>query len=138
MKYETLEFNRHSNYSFGQYFTLNEFNCKCSNDDCQVTKISEELIDLLQLLRARVGHPIHVLSGYRCSKHNTAIGSNESSQHRLGKAADIVAANMTPIELHKELESILQEKREMAGGLGLYKGFCHIDVRDNIARWNNS
>ena len=43
----------------------------------------------LQPLRDKIGKPIHVNSGYRCSELNKAIGGVPTSQHQKGEAADL-------------------------------------------------
>ncbi len=43
--------------------------------------------------------PIVVTSGYRCEKLNKAIGGSSTSEHRFGRAADIVCPALSPKEL---------------------------------------
>ena len=45
--------------------------------------------NVLDPLREKYGKPIRVNSGYRCPKHNLAVGGGNRSQHLLGEAADI-------------------------------------------------
>jgi len=45
--------------------------------------------NVLDPLREKYGKPIRVNSGYRCPKHNLAVGGASRSQHLLGEAADI-------------------------------------------------
>jgi len=47
------------------------------------------------------GKPIMVNSAFRCKLVNDAVGSKDSSQHRIGCAADIRVPNMTPDEVVK-------------------------------------
>lgn len=51
-----------------------------------LTKLIEAVLDPL---REWYGKPIRVNSGYRCEALNEAIGGSDTSQHRLGEAADI-------------------------------------------------
>ena len=44
----------------------------------------------LERIRALLGHPIHVNSGYRSPEVNAAVGSKPTSQHMKGEAADII------------------------------------------------
>ena len=46
--------------------------------------------NILQPLRDKLGYAIHVNSGYRCLKLNTAVGGASNSQHVTGQAADLV------------------------------------------------
>ena len=45
--------------------------------------------EVLEPLRANVGKPIIISSGYRCNQLNVKVGGAYSSQHMLGEAADI-------------------------------------------------
>lgn len=58
---------------------------------------------MLEQVRKITGKPIQVTSGYRCKELNQAVGSSESSQHRLGCAADIKVAGMTPDQVVKAI-----------------------------------
>ena len=49
------------------------------------------------------GKPIIVNSAFRCKKVNDAVGSKDTSQHRVGCAADIRIPNMTPDEVVKTI-----------------------------------
>ena len=45
--------------------------------------------NVLEPARAKLGQPIRVNSGYRCSVHNAKVGGVFNSQHMNGEAADI-------------------------------------------------
>jgi len=47
------------------------------------------------------GKPVMVNSAFRCKQVNDAVGSKDTSQHRIGCAADIRVPNMTPDEVVK-------------------------------------
>jgi zinc D-Ala-D-Ala carboxypeptidase len=49
------------------------------------------LAELLERIRAHLGTPVTVTSGYRCPSLNRAVGGVTSSDHTYGHAADIVA-----------------------------------------------
>lgn len=51
-----------------------------------LTKLIEIVLDPL---REWYGKPIRVNSGFRCKALNEAVGGSDTSQHRLGEAADI-------------------------------------------------
>jgi hypothetical protein len=51
---------------------------------------------LEQVKKAVGGKPIMINSGFRSKQVNDAVGSKDSSQHRLGCAADIRVPGMTP------------------------------------------
>jgi hypothetical protein len=55
------------------------------------------LAALLQEVKAAVGgKPVMINSGFRSKLVNDAVGSKDSSQHRLGCAADLRVPGMTP------------------------------------------
>lgn len=55
------------------------------------------LADFLEQIRALLnGKPIMVTSAYRSKAVNDAVGSKDTSQHRIGCAADIRVPGMTP------------------------------------------
>lgn len=47
------------------------------------------LIEALERLRAMVGRPLRIVSGYRSPAHNKAVGGKRRSQHLFNRAADI-------------------------------------------------
>ncbi|CAB4165987.1 Peptidase M15A, C-terminal [uncultured Caudovirales phage] len=60
----------------------------------------KRLAEFLELVKSRLGgRPIMVNSAYRSKAVNDAVGSKDSSQHRLGCAADIRVPGMTPNEV---------------------------------------
>jgi len=57
----------------------------------------KRLAALLQDVKTAVGgKPVMINSGFRSKQTNDAVGSKDSSQHRLGCAADIRVPGMTP------------------------------------------
>ena len=49
------------------------------------------------------GKPIMVNSAFRCKQVNDAVGSKDTSQHRVGCAADLRVPGMTPDEVVKAI-----------------------------------
>jgi hypothetical protein len=65
----------------------------------------KKLADGLEKVRALLGHPITVSSGYRSPTLNRAIGGSENSAHCLGYAADIKCWKFgTPDEIVRKLK----------------------------------
>jgi uncharacterized protein YcbK (DUF882 family) len=54
---------------------------------------------LLEEVRALLNKPILINSGFRSKQVNDAVGSRDTSQHRIGCAADIRVPGMTPREV---------------------------------------
>lgn len=118
-------------------FNLAEFHCK---DGTPVPEKYydnvKELAKNLQVLRDEIGEPLHVSgSGYRTPSHNKKVGGAPQSQHLTASAADISAKNYTPKQLAKLIETLIKEGRMKQGGLGVYPGFIHYDIRGEKARW---
>jgi len=66
----------------------------------QETANLKRLAALLQQVKTAVGgKPVMVNSGFRSKKVNDAVGSKDTSQHRLGCAADIRVPGMKPREV---------------------------------------
>ena len=118
-------------------FSLDEFQCKCGCDmPRSVMENIFKLSDQLQILRDIYG-AIDVNSAYRCKSHNESIGSKSTSQHILGKAADITAG-LKPGELADVIEEDINNNVVKFGGLGRYNTFTHVDIRNNKARWDKT
>ena len=120
-------------------FTISEFQCKCGN--CKMTADVKnnvvKLAEQLQILRNKVGKSIRINSGYRCANYNDNIVKGAKySQHKTGKAADIVIDGITPKEVHKLVCEMVELKELYFGGIGKYENFTHLDIRENSARWS--
>jgi len=118
-------------------FKIKEFECKCGCD--MPLEVYENIIKLasqLQFLRDYTGRPITINSAYRCQEHNAKVGGSKTSQHLLGKAADITIQSLKPIEVYALIEDLIDMGHMLQGGLGLYDTFVHYDIRKTKARWN--
>lgn len=108
-------------------FYLKEFECKCGK--CKNTVIDVNLVNSLQKIRDKYNKPVIINSGYRCNKHNKAVGGATLSKHRFGMAADIRIKGVAPEAIAAYAESIGIK------GIGLYSSFVHIDTRRKKAFW---
>lgn len=114
-------------------FIVKEFSCHGSGC-CSTVKIDTDLVNYLQKIRTHFKKPVTINSGYRCSKHNKAIGGASQSKHTMGMAADIVIEGVKPKDIAKYAESIGIK------GIGLYETdrdgyFVHIDTRTSKSFW---
>ena len=96
----------------------------------------KDLADNLQVLRDFLGEPIRINSAYRSEAHNKAIGGSKTSQHLLGKAADIKVKDIETKDLYLIIEALIKDNKIAEGGLGLYDTFVHYDIRGTKARWD--
>ena len=58
---------------------------------------------LEQVKKALGNKPVMINSAFRCKQVNDAVGSKDTSQHRIGCAADIRVPGMTPDEVVKTI-----------------------------------
>ena len=59
--------------------------------------------ELLELVRALLGQPIIITSGFRCEDLNREVGGSENSQHKIGQAADFTCGAYTPREICQKI-----------------------------------
>ncbi len=117
-------------------FDLEEFACKDGTPvPGELIGNVEVLAANLQVLRDYLGEPIHILSAYRTPTYNAKVGGVKKSQHLLAKASDITVKSKTPRQLAAIIEKLIAERKMKQGGLGIYKGFVHFDIRGVKARW---
>ena len=135
-----MQFNKNEQKRLSKNFNSDEFDCKCSNQDCVVQTVDDELITKLQKVRDEYAKPLRVTSAFRCSKHQdslrgkgikTAVGQ---SQHELGRAVDVqplVSSKAAMDALYDVLEKHFKS-------IGLARSFFHVDMRDDKEkrRWN--
>lgn len=123
-----------------EHFHLEEFAC---HDGTKYPSewVYSRLMPLcgeLEIIRAALNdRPMIVVSGFRTPTHNEKIGGVQSSQHLLGKAADIVVEGLKPSAVHSVISQLYKDKKITIGGLGLYQGWVHVDIRqgNHLAMW---
>ena len=86
---------------------------------------------LLEQVRSLINKPIIVNSAFRSKPVNDAVGSKDTSQHRIGCAADIRVHGMTPkqvvqacIDANVPYDQIIEE----------FSSWTHISVPDMPSR----
>jgi hypothetical protein len=92
-----------------EHFTLEELthtdHREFSNEpnESEIENIKRLAGFLEQVKTALGGKPVMVNSAFRSKEVNDAVGSKDSSQHRVGCAADIRVPGMTPDEVVKTI-----------------------------------
>jgi len=92
-----------------EHFTLEELTYtdhrELSNDPSEYEKANlMRLAEFLELVKSTLGgKPVMINSAFRSKAVNDAVGSKDTSQHRLGCAADIRVPGMTPDEVVKTI-----------------------------------
>ena len=66
-----------------EYFTREEFKCKCGGRYCNgyPAEMKREVVLVADRARKHFGSPGHVVSGLRCAQHNANSGGVANSQH---------------------------------------------------------
>lgn len=110
------------------HFHRTEFACKCG---CGFDTVDVDTLDVLEAVRTHFNAPVIINSGCRCPDHNRRVGGASSSQHVLGRAADIRVQGVDPGDVYSWLAT-----HYPSASLGRYKTFTHVDTRSNgPARW---
>lgn len=93
-------------FSFSEFFksdVAEKHQVKNIPDDAQLSQVLGNIkalvLKVLDPLRARIGRPIIITSGYRSQRVNELVGGSKTSQHLLGKAADIHVQGYTPQQM---------------------------------------
>ena len=92
-----------------EHFTLEELtitshrqfdNTPNADEIANLTRLAE----FLERVKAKLGgKPVMINSGFRSKQVNDAVGSKDTSQHRIGCAADFRVPGMTPNEVVQTL-----------------------------------
>ena len=118
-----------------EHFTLAELT-HTDHREFDNTPNEQELANLYRLAEfleqvktALGGKPIMVNSGFRSKQVNDAVGSKDTSQHRLGCAADIRVPGVSPDQVVREI---------LAAGLGVdqvireFDRWTHVSIPSTL------
>jgi len=86
---------------------------------------------LLEQVRELIKKPIIVNSAFRSKAVNDAVGSKDTSQHRIGCAADIKVPGMTPNQV---VEACIKANIPYDQIIREFDSWTHISVPDSPAR----
>lgn len=102
-----------------KYFSITEFFKSDVAEKHQVSNIPDDeqlpqvlgniralALNVLDPLRAMIGRPIIITSGYRSQRVNELVGGSKTSQHLSGKAADIHVQGYTPQQMNAVYQTI--------------------------------
>lgn len=119
----------HGNKQLSSHFKVKEFKCYDGSD---AILVAPKLVMVLESIRTHFAKPVIINSAYRTPQHNTKNGGAPYSQHCYGTAADISIKGVSPATVAKFARQLMPDW----GGVGIYKTFTHIDVRDTKSDWN--
>jgi len=89
------------------------------------------IASLLEQVRKLINKPIIVNSAFRSKAVNDAVGSRDTSQHRIGCAADIRVPGMTPKEV---VEACIKANIPFDQIIEEFGSWTHISVPDSPSR----
>ncbi len=102
-----------------KYFKIEEFKCKCG---CGRAEMMPTTLEKLDKARELANIPFKITSGYRCDKHNKAVGGKSEGAHTSGYAVDIEAST-SPARI-----AIVKALLEVGfARLGIANNFIHAD-----------
>lgn len=126
-------------------FSWHEFHCHDNTPVPPMYKDNVKMLvaEVLQPLRDALGMSIKIVSGYRTPEYNKNCGGVENSQHLLGRAADIAINGLSTIETNYLVRGFMIARHALTGqggGVGWYKGFTHVDIRDGdrVSFWDKT
>ena len=134
-----IYFEKDVKQSLSSHFLSTELQCQCKYKSCVEQKISQDLLDKLEIVRNKYGKPLKITSAYRCEKHQAYLRKSgiqtavNKSQHELGNAVDVRPLGMSEDNMD-ELFELLETEFQ---AIGIAKNFYHVDVRsDKTRRWD--
>ena len=115
------------------HFISSEFRCKC----CGKIRIDTSLVDTLERLFPVLDlGRIDVISGYRCAKHDKAVGGRGAGSHVEGYAADVRCYYKDGARVPSSVVALTLERMGHNKGIGYRcgrvtdeQGNIHIDVK---------
>jgi hypothetical protein len=122
--------------NLSEHFTLEELTHTDHREFDNTPNASElanltRLAGFLEKVKVVLGNkPVMINSAFRSKQVNDAVGSKDSSQHRIGCAADIRIPNMTPDEV---VRAIIASGLEFDQVIREFDRWTHISVPSNPA-----
>lgn len=110
---------------YPNHFSRSEFECKGSDCCGNSAPMDSAFLKALGNFRERLKLPIVITSGFRCNKHNKAIGGTPRSYHAIGRACDVKVKGL-------DVEVIAKLAREFFGGVIVYDSWVHVDTREGV------
>lgn len=104
-----------------RYFKLSEFDCKETGEN----RMQKEFLNRLDDLRHYCGFPFVITSGYRSVNHSAEVNKSKGGTHTQGIAADIKVSNGL-----QRIEIVSKALELGFTGIGVAKGFVHVDTRN--------
>jgi hypothetical protein len=131
-----------------QHFSLHEFvrsdtadRLGISNDPLiqHIENMERLARNILEPLREKLGRPIFITSGYRSPSLNAEIpGSSATSDHTVGRAADIKVPGLTPYDVCRAAYEMVLDYDQLILEFWTptqpFAGWTHVSHRDSVNR----
>ena len=115
------------------HFHVGEFACKDGSAvPAHLLSNVRALAVNLEVIRAQLGAPIIINSGYRTPAYNKKVGGAPASQHLLANAVDIVVKGCSPFYVFKTIRDLIKSGAIESGAVILYNTFVHYDRRGSM------
>lgn len=89
----------------------------------------KRLAEFLEIVKTTLnGKPVMINSAFRSKAVNDAVGSKDTSQHRLGLAADFRVPGMTPDAV---VRALLKARIRFDQLIREYDAWTHVSISDN-------
>jgi zinc D-Ala-D-Ala carboxypeptidase len=104
-----------------KYFKVEDFNCQETSEN----EMCPDFLQKLDALREVCGFPFIITSGYRSPNHSIEARKAKPGTHSQGIAADIKVVGGA------QRMAIIRNASIMGfNGIGVAKGFVHVDTRE--------
>jgi uncharacterized protein YcbK (DUF882 family) len=104
-----------------KYFKVEDFNCQETGEN----EMCPDFLQKLDALREVCGFPFIITSGYRSPNHSIEAKKSKPGTHSQGIAADIKVVGGA------QRMAIIRNASIMGfNGIGVAKGFVHVDTRE--------
>ena len=144
MKHRRAYWSKGDNNILSPNFRAHEFYCNDGSACPIVSHLAMKKLceDFLEPLRKKFGM-CFVISGYRHTLYNAAIGGARESQHIYEHTFECVASDVrfgrgSPTQWGTEAKLLRLKNNGGEGGVGIYprSGFIHVDNRGYKADWS--
>jgi hypothetical protein len=118
-----------------EHFTLEELTVTSHREfdntpnEAEIENLKRLAVFLEKVKTILGGKPIMVNSAYRSELVNNSVGSKDTSQHRLGCAADIRVPGMTPNEVVKTL---IHSGLEFDQVIREFDSWTHVSIPNHV------
>ena len=97
-------------------------------NDAEIANL-QRLAEFLEQVKTVLGDkPVMINSAFRSKQVNDSVGSKDTSQHRVGCAADIRVPNMTPNQV---IQTIMQSDIQYDQIIREFDSWTHISIPNN-------